>query len=390
MAPKPEEGTAGPQLGKLDDIETGAQREQVVGVKTDAPPASKTKMAVQILIAVLCGLVFGTAVHKSGVFNATVLRDQFNFENSIMLQVFLSATATSIFVIAVMSAIPMTRVHCKPCEDSYREEIGMPGTLIGALLLGMGMTLAGACPGTVWVQLGSGSVFSLITIAGGLSGAALHGVVYDSIEGLLRAKPIPFDKASIADLFPKKVRCVLGFAMSAMLVGMVVLFDYLLPSHVPFWPSDGWSQAVWNPAFCGIMIGLLQIPLTLALHKNVGSASTMQTLVSMLFLKTNRYKQLNKMKFGMNRWWQVVYLICATSAAAIAVAAADQPWYRGDDITIAQAFVGGFIGIFGSRMAGGCTSGHGISGAGHLIWRSWAAVCAMFAGAIAVRYILPF
>ena len=50
-----------------------------------------------------------------------------------------------------------------------------------------------------------------------------------------------------------------------------------------------------------------------------------------------------------------------------------------------EGFMGGFILVFGARLAGGCPSGHGISGMGHLVLRSLLAVPAMFAGAIATR-----
>ncbi|MCU0688558.1 MAG: YeeE/YedE family protein [Phycisphaerales bacterium] len=48
----------------------------------------------------------------------------------------------------------------------------------------------------------------------------------------------------------------------------------------------------------------------------------------------------------------------------------------------AGAFAGGFILIFGARMAGGCTSGHGISGGLQLAVSSWVFFIAMFASAV--------
>ena len=95
---------------------------------------------------------------------------------------------------------------------------------------------------------------------------------------------------------------------------------------------------------------------------------------------------MNKMKWGISRWWQVAYLVAALGSSALASSQSSASWYSGDDITYAQAFIGGFLVIFGARVASGCTSGHGISGAGHLMWRSFAAIGAMFAGAIAARY----
>ncbi len=50
----------------------------------------------------------------------------------------------------------------------------------------------------------------------------------------------------------------------------------------------------------------------------------------------------------------------------------------------AAAFVGGAILMFGARMAGGCTSGHGISGSLQLALSSWTFFLTMFAaGALA-------
>ncbi|MEK6701441.1 MAG: YeeE/YedE thiosulfate transporter family protein [Planctomycetota bacterium] len=48
----------------------------------------------------------------------------------------------------------------------------------------------------------------------------------------------------------------------------------------------------------------------------------------------------------------------------------------------AAAFVGGFILLFGARMAGGCTSGHGISGSLQLAVSSWTFFVSMFVGGV--------
>lgn len=46
------------------------------------------------------------------------------------------------------------------------------------------------------------------------------------------------------------------------------------------------------------------------------------------------------------------------------------------------AFAGGVVMGFGSRWAGGCTSGHGISGGAQLAISSWLAIVCFFAGGI--------
>ena len=53
-----------------------------------------------------------------------------------------------------------------------------------------------------------------------------------------------------------------------------------------------------------------------------------------------------------------------------------------------MAFLGGVIILFGARLAGGCTSGHGISGGLQLAVSSWVFLLSMFASGIVTAFIL--
>ena len=256
---------------------------------------------------------------------------------------------------------------------------------------------------------------SLYTMAGAITAAGLHGVLYDKyLKGVTAAGLVPKAKASVADLSGDHTgKAIVGLGVAGALVGMLMSVERLSGSGMPFLPRS-LAQTRWHPVLCGMMIGSLQLPLTLALSKNVGSASTMQTLSSLLFWKTDRFPkvqhalfvscwrytstcshrtcccslQLNAMKRGLKNWWQVTYLFAACATSAAITVACREPWYTGGDLTSGAAFAGGFLILSGARLAGGCTSGHGISGAGHQMWRSFAAVAAMFAGAIGARYVL--
>ena len=52
------------------------------------------------------------------------------------------------------------------------------------------------------------------------------------------------------------------------------------------------------------------------------------------------------------------------------------------------ALLGGVLMAFGARLAGGCTSGHGISGALQLSVGSWIALICFFAGGIATAMLM--
>jgi len=60
----------------------------------------------------------------------------------------------------------------------------------------------------------------------------------------------------------------------------------------------------------------------------------------------------------------------------------------GGGMTITALLIGGFLVGFGTRMAGGCTSGHGLSGCSRLQPGSLAATASFFATAVAVSFLL--
>ncbi len=57
-------------------------------------------------------------------------------------------------------------------------------------------------------------------------------------------------------------------------------------------------------------------------------------------------------------------------------------------VQIPAALIGGFLMLFGSRLGGGCTSGHGISGMPLLNALSFVAVVAMFSSGLCVGLLL--
>jgi len=60
----------------------------------------------------------------------------------------------------------------------------------------------------------------------------------------------------------------------------------------------------------------------------------------------------------------------------------------GGAMTITALLFGGFLVGFGTRMAGGCTSGHGLSGCSRLQPGSLAATASFFGTAVAVSFLL--
>ena len=110
------------------------------------------------------GIIFGIALEKSRVFEPGMIIGQFQFRNFIMLKVFLMAIITSAIVFSVFFGLGFERLSWK--VTIYGADI------IGGLLLGIGIALAGACPGTLFAQIGAGYKDSIATFFGALAGAA--------------------------------------------------------------------------------------------------------------------------------------------------------------------------------------------------------------------------
>jgi hypothetical protein len=120
-------------------------------------------LTLAIVVGIAMGIVFGIALEKSRVFEPGIIVGQMQMRNFIMLKVFLTAVATGAVVLALLNGFGYVKLQ--PKAALYAADI------VGGLLLGVGITLAGACPGTTLAQIGAGYRDALFTLLGGLTGA---------------------------------------------------------------------------------------------------------------------------------------------------------------------------------------------------------------------------
>ena len=130
-----------------------------------------------VIIGVLMGTVFGFALEKSRVFEPGMIVGQMQMRNFIMLKVFLTAVVTGLIIIGIMHGFFGGKLY--PKSLLYGADI------IGGLLLGAGITLAGACPGTVFAQIGVGYKDSWLILIGGLAGALTFGYLEPTLNPIL-------------------------------------------------------------------------------------------------------------------------------------------------------------------------------------------------------------
>lgn len=164
-----------------------------------------------VLIGLAMGVVFGVALEKSRVFEPGMIVGQMQLRNFTMLKVFLTAVATGAVVLAVLHGSGLVKLYPKPAL--YGADV------IGGLLLGAGIALAGACPGTVLAQVGVGYRDALFTLLGGIAGAIAFSYAEPALKPrLLSGGP---GKITFADLTAIPY-WVLALGLAALIIVVLV------------------------------------------------------------------------------------------------------------------------------------------------------------------------
>lgn len=166
-----------------------------------------------VLIGLAMGVVFGFALEKSRVFEPGMIVGQMQLRNFTMLKIFLTAVATGAIVLAVLHGTGLVKTYPKP--TLYGADI------IGGLILGAGIALAGACPGTVLAQVGVGYRDAIFTLLGGIAGAVAFGYAEPLLKPiLLSGGPGKITFSDITGLPYWMLALVLAAGLVLVLVGL--------------------------------------------------------------------------------------------------------------------------------------------------------------------------
>ncbi len=167
-----------------------------------------------------------------------------------------------------------------------------------------------------------------------------------------------------------------------------------------------WKRQNWSPYAVGAAIGVLSWGTFLFMGKALGTSTTMVRAAGMIegslapeHVQANGY--FAKYLVGKPGFeWQFALVLAMVAGAFLAARLSGsrpqpvvpQTWSKrfGDSRAVRSlgAFVGGVLLLFGARMAGGCTSGHGLSGGLQLSVSSWTFVASVFAVGIPFAFAL--
>jgi len=302
-------------------------------------------------IIILLGFLFGAilqyaSLNKFNVISGLALRENFAVPKAIALSI-----GIGVILLSVEIALGMASYHVKPFI--------LGGLLIGGLLFGAGMALLGYCPGTLAISFGEGSVDALFGIIGGLFGGLFYTIVLPYIKPVLGP-----------DFGAISLNSLLGTNTIFFVVTIITGVVFSIAAFV-LHKKDKNQSKKWIPAGIALAILNLIVFSSAVTNRPIGASTTFPYVADLLtgFTNNDYYKAIQTPGN-----WELIFLTGAFIAGVVIslirkdfkLILIHDNWrkYKGDSKTkrIIWSFAGGFILLFGARMAGGCTSGHILSG----------------------------
>lgn len=341
------------------------------------------------LVSTSTGLLFGIAFEKSRVIDPSVIRDQMLLTDFTFLKFFLTALGTSIVSMSLLSALPATRQKFLTTYDKVavkQTAKSKSAAVVGGIISGAGMTIAGSCPVTIFSQIGSQVPNVGYTFLGGLAGTLFYGLFKPAFDNLMQAV-----RTDAVNKWRKTSFFVCALPVAATLGAVVCGLELYSPwgDNTGFQVTELFSKKSWPPYCAGMTLGLLQIPLVYYINYPLGGSTSLLCMLGQGCVGPfkNVSPFLRKFRTGFAYWWQVFFVSGAIAGSYLS-ASASGSLDSVVGVTPMQAFAGGALMFLGARIAGGCTSGHGFSGAALMSPLSAMMVTSMFGGAIATAMFM--
>lgn len=390
-------------------------------------------------VGLLIGVAFGVPAGLWGIGNPETIIRTARLVDRLLFGCFLFVTAVGAVLLYGLHALGFG-MHFSP------RPVYLVGVTVGGLLFGTGAAIGGYFPGTEMIALGEGRREVLWAIPGGLLGAAVWTLLYQSEFGRWLVSAANFGDlvvtGAIADIRPISI-----FIAAVVYAGIALTLLYFLPRYkggkhcclrqVTRTPGDGHDQKFAMDTAAYLAEGAagprgarpetrfqrltarqvtdsnlyartisavafavaVVVVLSLFLRQPFGQSTTYSWVVGHLFMPDYVYSQEVFASIGWEPLTDVGVLFGAMFSAVFisgrfnAFRPVVPPSWRNrfgpsSGKRAVGCFTGSFLVLFGARMAGGCTSGHTLSGGVQLSISGWLFTSAMLvAMVIAARLV---
>ncbi|WP_138433694.1 DUF6691 family protein [Winogradskyella algicola] len=124
----------------------------------------------------LVGIFFGIVLVKSEAVSWYRIFEMFKFQSFHMYGIIGSAVFTGVILLLIAK-----KKHLKTTQGTYLrvppKDNGLIRYIVGGSIFGLGWALSGACPGPMYVLVGTGVFSMLIVIAAALVGTFVYGIL---------------------------------------------------------------------------------------------------------------------------------------------------------------------------------------------------------------------
>ena len=122
------------------------------------------------------GIFFGIVLVKSEAVSWYRIYEMFKFESFHMYGIIGSAVVTGVLLLRIAKALKLNTTEGYQLKVPPKD-IGVSRYIIGGSIFGLGWALAGACPGPMYILVGTGVFSMLIVIAAALLGTFVYGLL---------------------------------------------------------------------------------------------------------------------------------------------------------------------------------------------------------------------
>jgi hypothetical protein len=127
------------------------------------------------IVSFVLGIAFGFSLNKAGLTKYHKIVNVFRFTDMAVLKFMMTALVVAMIGLYGLRGLGLVTFPAPPA--TY-----VVGNLVGGLIFGVGMAMAGFCPGTAAAGAGDGKLDYLIPgVLGFLTGAAIYGLTYQQV-----------------------------------------------------------------------------------------------------------------------------------------------------------------------------------------------------------------
>ena len=135
---------------------------------------------MKFLKFLLAGIIFGIILVKSEAVSWYRIFEMFKFQAFHMYGIIGSAVVLGVIAIGLIKITGAKNIKGEKIKVPTKEK-GFVNYLLGGTIFGLGWALAGACPGPMYILVGTGVFSMLIVIAAAILGTFVYGLIKDKI-----------------------------------------------------------------------------------------------------------------------------------------------------------------------------------------------------------------